>query len=624
MGYSTRKGRTVSRVYPELKSVRALLSAKYGLDFYQREYEWKRENIEELFNDLETKFMSAYSPDHAREQVQNYPHYFLGTIITCLEASKKSIVDGQQRLTTLTLLLIYLHHLQSEVSVKELIFSERYGRKSFNLDVRERSECMDALYEVGTFDANGHKDLSVQNLVARYTDIQEQFPESLTGDVLPYFVDWLVDNVDLVDIEAGTDDDAFTIFETMNDRGVSLDSTDMLKGYLLGNINDVDADNEHERKSRANELWKTHIRDLREVMQARKEGYAAFFKDWLRAKYAETVREGSKGAKNRDFENIDKFHRWVRDERNRIGLRSSQDFYTFITKNFDHFARHYLRIMRASEKFDPAFEYIFYNAYNGFTFQPSLLLAPITLDDDEQTVATKMRLVSGFIDIFVVRRIVNFRTLSYSSIKYTIFNLIKRIRDKDADELARILRDEVASIPETLDGVRSFWMHQQNRRQVHYILARMTYHIEQQSGIPSSFATYVSRDIKKPFQVEHLWGNIYERHEDEFPSVEQFQRYRNNLGGLILIPKGFNQSFGADTYEEKVAHYYGQNLLARTLHEQCYHKNPSFRTYMQRSGLPFQPYGRFRKADMDERQELYRMICEEIWSPDRFDRELHS
>lgn len=614
----------MSRVYPELKSVRALLSAKYALDFYQREYEWKRENIEELFNDLEAKFMSAFSPDHSRDQVQNYPHYFLGTIITCLEGSKKNIVDGQQRLTTLTLLLIYLNHLQSAVSVRELIFSEDYGHKSFNLDVPERNACMAALYKDGAFDANGHSDLSVQNLVARYADIQEQFPESLTGEALPYFVDWLVRNVDLVDIEAGTDDDAFTIFETMNDRGVSLDSTDMLKGYLLGNINHADEATEHQRQTKANELWKAHIRDLREVMSARKEADTAFFKDWLRAKYAETIREGSRGAKNRDFENIDKFHRWVRDERQRIGLRKSDDFYTFIMRDFDYFARHYLQIMRAGETFDPAFEYIFYNAYCGFTFQPSLLLAPLRLDDDEQTAATKMRLVSGFIDIFIVRRMVNFRTLGYSSIKYTIFNLIKRIRDKDIDELAHILREEVASIPETLEGVSSFWMHQQNRWQVHYILARMTYHIEQQAGMPSGFETYVSRDIKKPFQVEHLWGNIYERHEDEFPTVEQFQRYRNNLGGLVLIPKGFNQSFGADTYEEKVAHYYGQNLLARTLHEQCYQKNPNFRSYMQQSGLPFKPYVQFRKADMDERQELYRMICEEIWSPDRFDRELHA
>ncbi len=51
-----------------------------------------------------------------------------------------------------------------------------------------------------------------------------------------YFIDWLLENVHLVEITAYSDDDAYTIFETMNDRGLSLSPTDMLKGYLLANI----------------------------------------------------------------------------------------------------------------------------------------------------------------------------------------------------------------------------------------------------------------------------------------------------------------------------------------------------------------------------------------------------
>ena len=53
------------------------------------------------------------------------------------------------------------------------------------------------------------------------------------GEALPYFVDWLIENVHLVEITAYSDDDAYTIFETMNDRGLSLSPTDMLKGTCL-------------------------------------------------------------------------------------------------------------------------------------------------------------------------------------------------------------------------------------------------------------------------------------------------------------------------------------------------------------------------------------------------------
>jgi hypothetical protein len=162
----------------------------------------------------------------------------------------------------------------------------------------------------------------------------------------------------------------------------------------------------------------------------------------------------------------------------------------------------------------------------------------------------------------------------------------------------------------------------QNGHYVHHILARITNHIEIQCGIDSHFDAYVARDLKKPFEIEHIWANQYERHIDEFATEREFKEYRNRLGGLVLLPRGFNQSFGDKSYAEKVRAYFGQNLLVRSLNEQCYQNNPSFATYMKQSGLPFRPHQTFKKADLDARQELYRLICEEIWSPKRFDREL--
>jgi len=65
-----------------------------------------------------------------------------------------------------------------------------------------------------------------------------------------YFVDWLIENVHLVEITAYSDEDAHTIFATMNDLGLSLTPTDMLKGYLLANIN------EPEVRTKATRDWK--------------------------------------------------------------------------------------------------------------------------------------------------------------------------------------------------------------------------------------------------------------------------------------------------------------------------------------------------------------------------------
>ena len=61
------------------------------------------------------------------------------------------------------------------------------------------------------------------------------------------------------------------------------------------------------------------------------------------------------------------------------------------------------------------------------------------------------------------------------------------------------------------------------------------------------------------------------------------------------------------------------DLLAQSLHEQAYERNPGFRGFLQRSGLKFRPHPEFKKADVDARQALYMALAEQIWSPDRLD-----
>ena len=602
------------------RTVSELLKAKkYSIDYYQREYRWETKHITELIEDLANKFFSYYDKKHTLPQVGNYGNYFLGCIVISHKEGENFIVDGQQRLTSLTLLLIYLNNLQAfhlkPVDVKDLIFSEVYGEKSFNIDIDERTACMEALYsdkkeQIDLTDASE----SVRNLVSRYTDIEENFPEELRQEALPYFIWWLQQKVVLVEIIAFSDEDAYTIFETMNDRGLSLSPTDMLKGYLLANVNGTN------NKDQLNELWKDRLYDLIKIS---KEDEADFFKAWLRAQSAETIRERKKGATNKDFDIIGTvFHKWVRDEHVKIGLNRPEDYRDFILRQFTYFSNYYINIRQAAMKFNLEFEYIYYNASNYFTLQYALLLAPLTTNDDPETAKKKIRLVSGYIDIFIARRVWNFRTLGYSAIVYTMFNLMKEIRGKSVSDLAAMLHQKVDELEDTFDSNDRLRIHQQNHYYIHRMLARITNYIESQCGIESSYATYIDTNIKKPFEVEHIWADKFERHTDEFNHPTDFGDYRNRIGGLVLIPKGFNQSLNDDEYETKMQAYFGQNMLARSLNSLCYQNNPAFNQYIQRSGLQFKPHAHFNKADLDERQELYRQICKQIWSTDRFENEL--
>ncbi len=605
----------VKKILGEAKSVRALLGgAKYAIDYYQREYKWETKQVVDLIEDLTSKFLEDHESDDERQAVEDYGYYFLGSIIISHKDGANYIVDGQQRLTTLTLLLIYLNHLQKRlpeddrVKIDELVYSAKYGRKSFNISVEEREECMDALFEGRDFDIES-KPEAVANIAARYEDMAEAFPEALKEESLPYFIDWLIENVHLVEITAFSDNDAYTIFETMNDRGLSLSLIDMLKGFLLANITDK------AKRTTCNDLWRPRVQELAGLGR---DVDSDCFKSWLRSQYATTIRERKKDAEPGDFDRIgSEFHRWVRDMRTELGLDRSDSYIQFIKRDFDFYSRQYLRLIEASRMLQPPLEHIFYNAQAGFTLQPMLLLAPVKPTDDEAMVSLKWRLTAMYLDILLNRRIWNYRSTDQSTMRYATFRTMLAVRGMAPDDLAAKLKEDLDGEKEVFASNERFALHGMNRKQIVRILGRMTDYIETGSGQTSRYLEYTAGTGKKRCEVEHIWADMPERHKEEFPHPADFGAYRNRLGGLLLLPKSFNASYGGMPYERKLRHYRSQNLLAQSLHRDCYERNPGFSRFLRETGLPFRAHAEFKKADLDARHALYRMLAERIWDADR-------
>ena len=102
-----------------------------------------------------------------------------------------------------------------------------------------------------------------------------------------------------------------------------------------------------------------------------------------------------------------------------------------------------------------------------------LLLAPLNLNDDDQLVNKKMNTVAKYIETFAVRRSINFRKFAVNSIRYTMYSLVKEIRNKNFDTLSNILSDHLAEMEETFEGMSSFRMHGQNRRFVKFLLSEL-------------------------------------------------------------------------------------------------------------------------------------------------------
>jgi hypothetical protein len=128
--------------------------------------------------------------------------------------------------------------------------------------------------------------------------------------------------------------------------------------------------------------------------------------------------------------------------------------------------------------------------------------------------------------------------------QYAMFLVMRDIRHKSAEQISKTLIARLAEEKETFESNDRFRLHRMNGRQIHHILARMTEFVEIQSGIPSRYADYIVRSGKNGYEVEHIWSNHPEQHEDEFKNPADFDDYRNRIGGLLLLPKSFNASYG--------------------------------------------------------------------------------
>ena len=586
---------------------------KYTVDYFQREYSWEQKHIEQLVTDLTSTFLDVYEEGDPRTSVEHYNNYYLGPFVVSSRDGMKSIIDGQQRLTSLTLFLIYLNNLQKELGGKEaiepMVFSEKYGQKSFNIQVEERKKCLEKLFLEGCYEVQPDDDESTVNMTRRYADIGEAFPEEIKGSAFPYFLDWLKYNVILVEITAYSDDNAYTIFESMNDRGLNLTSTEMLKGYILSRFKEA------KDREQANRFWKESIQSLH---RHSKEEDQKFFQAWLRSQYADTIRQGKAGSSNEDFEKIGtRFHSWFRDNLPKMGLKadSPAEFRTLVHDEMKYYLRAYLDILDAQKEEKPGWENVFYHCNWGIadSLGFALMLAPLKATDSVDVTRLKINEVARFMETFAVRRSINFRKFGASSIRYTMYSLVKELRGKDLDSLRALLKAKLAEMPEKWDGVAEFRLHGMNRYFVKFLLSRITGFIEQQSGASTNFSTYFVSPGTKPYEVEHIWADKFEEHRDEFEQRHEFDNYRNRIGDLVLLPQGTNQSYGAMTYAEKVEHYLKENLLVKSLHPKAYENNPNFVGMAKNLGLKLKAHKAYAKADIDERQTLVRSVCEAIW-----------
>ncbi len=432
------------------KLMELLFKKKYQVKYFQRGYKWQRNNIEDLLVDLERSFMANYSVEHTRDNVPDYDCYYMGPVVLYREKTTFVIVDGQQRLTSFTLLLIYLIHLQQEVfksnskktqNLEEYIFSQPFESETLNLEIPEREKILKCLFEGRDVLDEYIENESSQNIYERFCDIMDLFPITLKHEaVLPLFINWLTEKLIFIEILAQSSDSAYTIFESMNDRGLKLTQTELLKSYLLSNVKD---------ESKIKELdtaWKKKIALFKMYSVDEDE---QFFKAWLRAKYAISIRTPEKGSTNKDFEKIaTRFSNWVQDSSKRLlglDVNDPDSFFFFVHSDFHFYSDLFLKISELEINDELPEHKIKLMSYKGISSSLAypFIISPITKIDDEKTIDEKIELCVSFLDSYAVYRLLLNLAITQSSVDYSINRMIKEIRDSGIKELTSRFKSEI-------------------------------------------------------------------------------------------------------------------------------------------------------------------------------------
>lgn len=237
----------MSKLNVDQKTIMLLFSDKKS-DFlipdYQRPYAWEEGQCQTLWDDI---FSFAF-PDNNYENFNKDEEYFLGSIVTFEnENNKKEVIDGQQRLTTLMLLL--------------RAFYSKFGNMQDNnsKNTRERiAQCLWKTDEFGEADLNklkidsevatdNDKDEFLEilrtglvkkdqksNYAKNYIFFQQKIDEFLSEfpSYFAYLPARILQNCILLPIEAESQDTALRIFSTLNDRGLPLSDADIFKAQF--------------------------------------------------------------------------------------------------------------------------------------------------------------------------------------------------------------------------------------------------------------------------------------------------------------------------------------------------------------------------------------------------------
>jgi|DeeseametaMP0747_FD_contig_31_104558_length_3801_multi_6_in_0_out_0_2 hypothetical protein len=612
-------------VQPSNQSVEKLFSGTiYHIDFYQRDYKWNEVPVRRLLDDVFYPFAKTYAENKDLDPTQEtitakYPWYYLNTYVTNTVRGKVFVVDGQQRLTTLTLILIKLKHLAKSFDSKtdNWLSNKVVGysgmRASYWMHHEKHLSTLESLFnddsDLKSIDISSG--ITAKNMVANYQVISKVLDAELVNKkTFETFVHYFLLRLVIINLSV-EQTDVPMVFEVINDRGVKLKPYEILKGKLLGQIDKIELE-----QNDFNALWDGNIKAINACSEDEADN---FFRYYLKAKFAATRPQAQ------EFDGD--YHRTMFSAamEEKLGLEhNATNVKSFLSKEFRYYSALYLKYWQAKTTYNPDYKHIYYNEMNDLQSQCILILAACRVDDPKEN--QKIDLVARELDrLFTLAQLQG----GYDSNRFAveIYAIASKLIGAEIDDyrnifdvsLTKMLTDQRED--EVSDTFRyAFFKNASvstlNKRFIRYFFTRIEDFIA--DGMRLDMRHSIKDLVLKTgsvngFHVEHILSrnseNLAHFNDDE----ELFEQQRNRLGGILLLKGKDNISSNNEVYEQKLKSYANTLYWNGTLREDSYKSKLDFRDFIQKEKLDFQHYNQFGEDELEARHKLLFEISRRIW-----------
>lgn len=584
----------------------------YIIPDYQREYVWTDKEVHQLLEDINEQIDTG----SARE-------YFIGTVLVAPTEQKShyEVIDGQQRLTTFFLLLCALRHLlqkEPEAQLLNRLISDSYTTSTgietrLKLDPRyeNASDVMSKLVEIngepmavrsGILASGITSFGSLENLINAYATLYHYLQDNY-DDVSKLKKYWFYLATNVVFIQISTDvSSALKIFETINERGVGLNSMDLLKNLLFTQVSP-------DQFSKLKDEWKK----ITSPLEKGKEKPLRFLRYFLMANYV---------VKNEKGESViyeDKIYDWFINKDNAALCDYAGkpfDFVRKVIRNVEHyinftnglgndgkpslamdslkrlaggaFSLHYVLLLAAAPLPKPLFDY-FVTQLESFLFYYIFTKTPTKdLEKNFSTWADEMRGIATLSDAAAQKGKINTFVAEH----------FQRNMDGKAQELS--------------DALKRFSLYSMQQYRTRYLLARLAQHVDLAfSGVktPGSLEPYTTLEIEHILpdtptaELRMAWAT-------ENPNA-LYDDYKTRLGNLTLLEKPINIVASNDFYVKKQEEYCkSSNYLTRSLVALT---NVGQNTSISRINEKLAAFPKWDAAAIDKRHTLLMTLAQDIW-----------